>query len=696
MATPTSTHPTSRRAPVPRAELTSVDVELVRGSAPRLQGVGAADLERIATRLHDRLARDPAARTALLSDPVGLLRATAPDSPKALLNAAAAAHASAPALPRVPIRVDIAGRLPRPGLRLPVQATAQSPLAGFDACLAVGEGALGRALADLLSPFLAAALANLVPPNGAFSLGLTDVTVVPSAAIDAATGRAHLSVTATVELVLAGGDPIPGLTAEIGIDVAITAGEEGVAIDQTGVEVTLLGLPAPLVSLLLQAILDLISGAVRGVFPRVTPVDLPGGSQATCDIGLRDVAVALLPGQSGVSEPCLAVLTSLLADAEGDIAALRSPLPAGRDGGVFLDNVFLLRSIACEVQHSPQLPGLPQPTHQASRTDPVPFVAWTGLELEQEVGEETIEIRSLTVAIDGANPLAKAFVVTADLTVKRRLFEADVALRIPVTLDLVGGAIAPRVGTPTYDVRVRLTPLGVIAAIGLGVILTAIGALVGALIAGIVATIAGGVVGAGATAALVLLIVAAIKRKIGSAIEAAAAQPVAPTQVIPPPIVELFGRLDVADLVFDDLELLGTLVPVAKGISVRSTVLNRTDQIVGSGPGGTVVNLSTTVQFTISQQRLQQPVTHRWRLDGQNLTPQSRPPGIATVTIDPRACTLTSTSGADVDAEVTAVATDRFGASFTASTPLHLTGHLTVPAEDLTGPKPDPLFPEQP
>jgi len=111
MATPTSTQHTAHRAPVPSAQLTSVDLELVRGPAPSLPGVAAAELNRIATRLQDRLSRDPAARAALVTDPVGLLRTVAPDAPKVLLTTAAQTHTGTRELPRVPIKIDIAGRL---------------------------------------------------------------------------------------------------------------------------------------------------------------------------------------------------------------------------------------------------------------------------------------------------------------------------------------------------------------------------------------------------------------------------------------------------------------------------------------------------------------------------------------------------------------------------------------------------------
>lgn len=706
LRSPTATNPPPQP---PKPVLGAVDVELMRGGGGLVApaGVTRQELDRVESRLLDHLTRAPAARKELLTDPVAVLRAAAPDATPALVSAVVTSHRAVTGLPvgLAPdrLRVGLVGRLPlpaRPPIWRPARPVAPpaNGLAGFDACLAVGAGPLGRALSDLLGPFLSAVLAVLTPANGAFTLGLADVTVAPTAAIDVATGRARLAVTANVALTVLGtGASIPGLSVEIGIDVAIARTADGIVIEQAGVDVTLLGLQVPLLSQLLDAVIGLIATAVRGVFPRPFPLDLPGGSPATCDIGLRDVAVGFLPGQAGTTEPCLAILTSLLADAEGDIAALRSPLPAGKDAGVFLDNVFLLRSIACEVQRSPQLEGLPAPTHQALRTDATPFVSWTDLEFEQELGGETIEIRELTIAIDGTDPLAKEFVVSAELTVKRRLFEADVSLRVPVTLDLAGGAIVPRIGTPTYDVKVRVTLLGAIVGIALAAVLGAVGALVGALIAGIVATITGGVIGAGVVAAAVALIVVAIKKKIGSAIEAAAGQPIPAVQVIPPPLVELFGILRIADLVFDDLELLGTLVPVARGVTLTSTVLDRKSVTVGTGPQGTTVHLSTTVRFTAQPHRMADPVTYRWRFGTTALGGLDRPAGIATVAIGHNTCTLTSVSGADIDGVLTVVVTDRFGAAVSGSTPMRLTGRLTVTPEDGGGrPKPDPLFPEQP
>jgi hypothetical protein len=469
-------------------------------------------------------------------------------------------------------------------------------------------------------------------------------------------------------------------------------------IEQAGIEVELLGLPLiplPPLSLLLGPIVDLIVAAVGGIFPLPFPVDLPGGTAATCDIGLRDLAVAVLPADGSATQACLAVLTSLLADAEGDVAALRSPLPADRTAGLFLDNVFLLRSIACEVQHSPQLAGLPAPTHQAVRTDPVPFVAWTGLSLEQEAdGRTTIEIRALTVSIDGADPLDKSFVVTADLAVKHPLFKADVALRVPLTLRAQDGALHVDVGEVTHSVHVRLTLLGMV----LGAVLAIVVGVLAVIIGGVTAAL-GGVVGVGVVGALVAALVIAVRRKIGAAITAATAGPIAPVPVIPAPLVELFGALTVDALVLDDLEIYGTLVATPRRVQLIRSVLDHTSEPAGTNPAGTVFDLATTVRFLAVPERLEAPVSYAWTVGRRRtgaLQQPEQPAGVAAITIQGSRCVVRSEPGADVDTTVSVTATDRLGVTRTRSAQLHLNGQLIVPAEDQPDDKPDPLMPEQP
>lgn len=691
------------------SRLTALAIDLDdEPGTPTLPGVRRAEQDRVTTRLRAHLDRNPAARTAFLRDPEAVLRAAVPDASPALLSAVAAIRRSAPALPaglvldRVPVTVG-GFRPPRP-VR-PIAAAPTTPLGGFDACLAVGGDQLGGILADLLGPFLVDALDELVPTDGTFSLGLTDVTVLPTVAIDAAQARVRLTVTAAVVLTVLGSDtPVPGLTAEIDLDIAFRTTGTGTGrtmeIDQVGIEVTLLGLPLPL-GLLLDPIVDLITGAVDGIFPLPFPVQLPGGSAATCDIGLRDLAVAVLPADGAATQACLAVLTSLLADAEGDIAAVRSPLPANRTAGLFLDNVFLLRSIACEVQQSPQLAGLPQPTHQASRADAVPFVSWTGLSLEQEADGQTIEIRALTVAIDGADPLDKSFVVTADLRVVHPLFTADVTLRVPITIEAQNGALQARVKDeatdgdgPSHTVRVRLRFLF----FALGALLVLVAGVIGWLIAGLTGAIVGAGIGVGAVAALVAALVIAVRRKIGAAITAAAAEPIAPVQVIPLPLVDLFGALAVDAVVLDDLEVYGTLVARPRQVRLNSVVLERTSEPAGTSPAGAVFDLATTVRFRALPQRLAAPVAYTWRIGGKRIGPQlaGPPAGVASAIAQGPTYVVRSVPGADVDTTVTVTATDRLGITRTASAPLRLAGQLIVPEDELPDDKPDPLMPLQP
>jgi hypothetical protein len=686
----------------PVSRLTAVAVDL-DDTPPALPGVPRAEQDRVAARLRAHLERDPQARVAFLRDPEAVLRAAVPDAAPALLSAVAAARRSAPPLPaglsldRVPIRV---GR-PRPIRPVPRPAAAPPahPLGGFDACLAVGGDQLGGILADLLGPFLSGALAELLPTNGAFSLGLIDVVVAPTAAIDAVQGRVRLTVTAGVVLTVLGSDtPLPGLTAEIALDVAFgttgTGSDREMVIDRAGVEVTLLGLALP--PLLLDPVLELIAGAVGGIFPRPFPVDLPGGTPATCDIGLRDLAVAVLPGQGSTTQGCLAVLTSLLADAEGDVAALRSPLPVDRTAGLFLDNVFLLRSIACEVQHSPQLAGLPAPTHQAQRTDPVPFVEWTGLSLEQEADGRTIEIRALKVAIDGADPRHKSFVVTADLRVVHPLFKADVALRVPLTLRAQDGALHVDVGEVTHVAHVRLRLLGIVIEVALAIVV----GVLAAILSSVIGVLGGAAITVGVFGALVAALVIAVHRRIGAAITAATTAPIAPIepeQVIPKPLLELFGALAVDAVVLDDLEVYGTLVAAPRRVRLVHQVLDRSSEQAGTTPAGEVFHLSTTVRFRAVPTRLEAPVAYEWRVGRRRFgRPDVPVPGIAETTVAGSTCIVRSVSGADVDIRVTVTATDRLGSTHTASAPLRLEGKLIVPSDELPDDKPDPTMPIQP
>lgn len=62
----------------------------------------------------------------------------------------------------------------------------------------------------------------------------------------------------------------------------------------------------------------------------------------------------------------------------------------------------------------------------------------------------------------------------------------------------------------------------------------------------------------------------------------------------------------------------------------------------------------------------------------------------------PLTCTVTTAFGADLDAELIVVATDRFATARTDSVALTFTGRLTVPLDELPGGKPDLRMPEQP
>lgn len=502
---------------------------------------------------------------------------------------------------------------------------------------------------------------------------------------------------------------IPAVDLTIEIDITITAGGEQLVIDVMDVRVEATPAPAAI-----DELLGLVGGAVGVLFPITVPVELPGGDPDVCDIGLRSLAAGFLGGTPGATDPCLAVLTGLLPDSATNLGALASPLPAGTDGGVFLDNFFLLTKIACDAEHSPQLHGLAElRSHVPVRTDAAPFFEWSGAEITQEVNGQQIVIIRVRLDIDGANPADKAFVVTADLKILRRLFTVDVTVVVPVGLsfDEATGEIVPVIDQDrvVVDVTIQLTGLGLFVAVAAGAVLALVTGGVVGLISGITAALVAGAVNAGIYAVIVVLIVQVIKKVVGNAVtKAVAEQSPARVQVIPQPIVDLFGVLDIAELVFDDLQLTGTLTLADPGLALDHVVVHRQTKEIGNGLGGRVFHIATTVRFDAQPRRLTAPVSYQWRFArragaravgvGAVLGSGSVPPGsgISRVDVAGNTCRITNAFGSDMDGTVSVRATDAAGRTFTRSAPLRLTGSMTIPIDDLPDRKPDPLFPEQP
>lgn len=164
----------------------------------------------------------------------------------------------------------------------------------------MGAGPLGRTLVEVLEPLLG----QLVPvqtPGGV--LRLVEVTVSPSVVIDAANQRATVTATVTAEVDTAVGATVP-LNVEMVIHITVISTGEGVEINEPGVQVQVQVLGAD-VSVPPDALKGLIAEALRTVLPVVIPVALPGGDDDFCDIGLRNLAVAFLPGEASRTAPSL-------------------------------------------------------------------------------------------------------------------------------------------------------------------------------------------------------------------------------------------------------------------------------------------------------------------------------------------------------------------------------------------------------
>lgn len=712
MTTTLPRRPSSR--PVPTRP-THVAVEFTRTSAAQLARIvppagttraQLAELARLEGRVLDHLARNPAARPAMLADPASVWRAAVPDAPAALLARVGAAHAAAT---RIPARLDparftfgVEGRVPVPALPAPQPTAAPNGLGGFDACLAVGADALGAALAGLLGPVLGPAAGRRFELPLVGSLEVQAPAVRPGVVL----GGEVVTVTADAGAVFTALGLVPvAVTVTIEIDLRITAEGGQLLVDATDVRVQVEPLPDAI-----DALLGLLADAVRAVFPIAVPVDLPGGAgEGLCDIGPRELGVAVLAG-SAATQPCLGVFLGLLPDPVLDLGGLASPLPAGEGGGLFLDNFFLLTQVACEIQHLPQLAGkLPaEPTHRPVRTSAAAeqFVSWEGLTIEQTVEndrgkpEELLITRiAVRIVADPVDPRTKRFDVAVGLRIERSLFTVDVDLHVPISVDLVDGEIVALIGEPTHSVTVRFTLLGHLV----GAALVLAGVVVGAIVGGLHGAVAGGAIAGSVVAALALLVVVLVRRTIANAIGDLDLEAPPGRRVVPQAIVDLFGVLDVGRVLFDDLELTGTLTLAEPGIELTQRRLATKSTHVGGG----VVHLATPVRFEAVPRRLTAPVSHQWRFTrrstgrpdkGTVLSTGGLPPGtgIGDVVADGDTCRITNAPGSDVDGVVSVRATDAAGRTFTRSVPLQLTGSITVPLDELPGGKPDPLFPDAP
>ena len=343
-----------------------------------------------------------------------------------------------------------------------------------------------------------------------------------------------------------------------------------------------------------------IQGAVAGIVQRRLqalfplpilfsrrPVDL----NAFCGIGIHGAQVALLrPGAS--TDACLAIATTLLPTSSGTIGTLASPLPTGQEAGLFFSNLFLISAVCCGIRGLPQFSGLPAPTTSPTETDL--RCAWTGLNVPQAINGHVFQLHDVSVRIDGTDPANKTFVLDMSMTTDGFGWDADVMATVTIGLSIESGEVVPHViGQPVVTVIVHvawwvvLIEILIIAVVAL--IFGLVGGLVGFIIAGFTFG-AGAIIGAAIGVAIAIILGAIVAIAINSAISNAASatvrgalgtlgQGLAALNVIPDELQQVFGRLEIATLTFDDVRALGRMIvppPVDEHvlIDIRDIVLH--------------------------------------------------------------------------------------------------------------------------
>ena len=524
-------------------------------------------------------------------------------------------------------------------------------IAGFDVCMAIGAPGLGQALQSRIQPLARPALLGmLLPlPNAPSSTLDVNIAFPANSSIDGVQHRVTITATGSGDLrmgvngtslvTLPGGISVPGALASVPISVSIptinvpltltiTRAGTQIVIDQAQVTVTTPGFPGPTFSSDLQtqlttqlnailagtggtvqaaqvtatvnalvaatpgAVTGIVQRRLQGLFPLPIDFSLPAvDPNAYCNIGLRDVEVALLNG-SATTAPCLAIATKLLSGSSGNIGALASPLPTGQDAGLFFDNTFLVQAVCCGVRHMPQFGGLPAPTGPTA-TDQC--CHWNGINVDSTINGNLFHVRDASVCLDSTDPANKRFVIGLHLTTSGTGWDADVNATIPVHLSIQSGSVVPVVEQPTVNVDVSLAWWVIVIEVILGAVLAlvlgAIGALVGAIVGAIVGGIAvGAIVGAGIGAVIGIILAIALAIAINDAIRSGIANTLrgaigtvagglAALKVIPDELQDAFGRLVPVTFHFDDLRVLGHQIvdPPADErtlIDVRDIVLN--------------------------------------------------------------------------------------------------------------------------
>ena len=546
-------------------------------------------------------------------------------------------------------------------------------LGGFDVCFALGAGTVGQALQSQLQPLARDALrnVNLALPNTPAATLDVSFNVAPGATIDAG----HVTITGTgsgdlrmgvngqsmVSLPIGGVVPsalanvpvsvsaIP-ITVSFGLTIAAAGGGANqVVIDRATLTVTFGGgfPPANLSSTIastltseLTAIVtgiggtvlsaevtntanalaaaipttvhDLVQHRLEGLFPLPIDFTVPAVDPTTfCNIGLRDVRAALLPGApaSGgtpATDPCLAIATVLLPSSAGDIAALTSPLPMGQPAGLFFDNFFLISAICCAVERAPQFRGLPGTHVEPVRGAQSPFCEWSGINVSTTMNGREFHLQDVRVTLDGSNPSAKSFSMHLEMTTSDTGWSARALVDVPITLQVQSGSVVPIVGTPMIDVHVDLdwwvylveavivAVLAVVSAViggALGWVAAAIAAAVSAAISVTAAVVVGAAIGAVVGIVVGIIIVVAVNNAINSALPATVRGALGALgdgvstalNVIPTELQQAFGRLEAAALHFDDLGVFGHVTVPAP--ADQHFLLNVSDLVVDPGMG---------------------------------------------------------------------------------------------------------------
>jgi hypothetical protein len=181
----------------------------------------------------------------------------------------------------------------------------------------------------------------------------------------------------------------------------------------------------------------------------------------------------------------------------------------------------------------------------------------------------------VSVGIDSRDPANKTFVIDMDMTTSGFGWDAHVTAHVVIGLSIESGEVVPHViGQPQVTVNVHvawwvvLVEILIIAVVAL--IFGIVGGLVGFIIAGF-AFGAGAIVGAVIGAAIAIILGAIVAIAINSAISNAASatirgalgtlgQGLAALNVIPDELQQVFGRLEVATLTFDDVRALGRVI----------------------------------------------------------------------------------------------------------------------------------------